>query len=170
MSHYYDKRSSSASHKFTNCVVDAILNQAHGNPVWTANEILDRSLEKAGTKAEVARTLGIPTSRVAELYRRRPEEGKPRRLKYEEAVKLLETYFPEAAGASVNADKLAPILAACLRYAPQGGWTDKDAMRLARAVEYGLGLIANEPATQASADALAVAGQAALQQLRGEHR
>lgn len=169
MTAYYDKRSIDASHKFTNCVVDAILHPAHGQPVWTAYEILDRSLEKAGSKAEIARTLGIPTSRVAELYRRKPEEGKPRRLQYAEAVKLLETFFPEQTGATISAETLAPILSVCLRHAPKGGWTEQEVQRLAQAVEYGLGLIATSPANQASADALAVAGQAALSRMRDEH-
>lgn len=54
--------------------------------MMTGEQILAR-LDDAGVrKSQIARTLGIPDSRVAELY------GGRRLLKLDEAVKLVEAY------------------------------------------------------------------------------
>jgi transcriptional regulator with XRE-family HTH domain len=66
----------------------------------------------------------------------------------------------------INAKTLEPILASCLKLAPPGGWKESDAQLLAQSVEYGLQLLTTGPATQSSADALAVAGHAASLRLR----
>lgn len=149
-----------ATINFTNCVADARSRSAYLTRVLTTEDFLAEIRQRAGVDAEVGRALGIPSSRVAELF-----AGK-RRLRYDEAKTLADKYMPEESGATISAEKLAPILAACLRYAPTDGWTESEAPRLARAVEYGLGLLASAPANQASDDAIAVAGQAALHQLR----
>ena len=162
MTAYYDKRSISASHKFTNCVVEGALVTAYPCPVLGKDEFLAEIRKRANSDADIGRALKLPSSRIAELFKG------SRNLKYEEAKILADLYMPETTGSTVSAERLAPILSACLRYAPKGGWSEQDAEALARAVEYGLGLIANAPASHASADALAVAGQAALTQLRGE--
>lgn len=144
----------------TNCVADAVARSAYLSRVLTTDEFLAEIRRRAGVDADVGRALGIPSSRVAELF-----SGK-RRLRYEEAKILADKFMPEENGITISAEKLAPILAACLRFAPKEGWTESEAPRLARAVEYGLGLLASAPANQDSDDALAVAGQAALHQLR----
>ena len=162
MNHYYDKRSSSASHKFTNCVVEAALVTAYPYPVLGKDEFLAEIRKRARSDADIGRALKLPSSRIAELFKG------SRNLKYEEAKILADIYMPEMTGAGVSAETLAPILKVCLRHSPPGGWTEQEVQRLARAVEYGLGLIANAPTNQHSSDALAVAGQAALVQLRGE--
>ncbi|UKK84731.1 hypothetical protein L7H23_01105 [Sphingopyxis sp. BSN-002] len=126
----------------------------------TTEEFLAEIRLRAGKDAEVGRALGLPSSRVAELF-----SGK-RRLLYHEAKTLADRFMPEESGASISAEKLAPILAACLRLAPKDGWSESEAPRLARAVEYGLGLLASAPANQDSDDAVAVAGQAAMLRLR----
>lgn len=149
-----------ATINFTNCVADAGGRAAYLSRVLSTEEFLAEIRRRAGVDAEVGRALAIPSSRVAELF-----SGK-RRLRYEEAKILADKFMPEDSGLTISAEKLAPILAACLRFAPKEGWTESEAPRLARAVEYGLGLLASAPANQASDDALAVAGQAALHQLR----
>lgn len=163
MTKYYDKRSIIASGMFTNCVADATPARAYQSAVLPIDDFLAEIRRRAGVDAEVGRALGIPSSRIAELF-----SGK-RRLRYEEAKILADRFMPEESGAVVSAEKLAPILAACLRFAPKEGWTESEAPRLARAVEYGLGLLASASASQTSEDAMAVAGQAALHQLRDSH-
>lgn len=160
MSSHYDKRSNLSTKIFTNCVADASLCASYQSRVLSTDEFLAEIRRRAGVDADVGRALGIPSSRIAELF-----SGK-RRLRYEEAKILADKYMPEENGITISAEKLAPILAACLRFAPKEGWTESEAPRLARAVEYGLGLLASAPANQDSDDALAVAGQAALHQLR----
>ena len=145
---------------FTNCVVDGLRAQAHLSRVLPADEFLAEIRRRAGVDAEVGRALGLPSSRVAELF-----SGK-RRLRYEEAKILADKFMPEEAGSTISAEKLAPILASCMKLAPPGGWTASDAQLVAQAVEYGLQLLSSGSATQSSADALAVAGNAASLRLR----
>lgn len=163
MSMNYDNRSVSATPKSTNYVVDAIRAQRQNSPVLETEEFLAEIRRRAKTDAEVGRLLGLPSSRVAELF-----SGK-RRLRYDEAKRLADHFLQDETPSApqFNAAILAPILAACLKHAPEGGWTPDQSLNLARAVEYGLGLLATSPANQASEDAIAVAGQAALMQLRG---
>lgn len=160
MTRHYDKRSMIANKNFTNCVADGRFASAYLSRVLSTEEFLAEIRRRAGVDAEIGRALGLPSSRVAELL------GGKRRLRYDEAKILADKFMPEESGLTISAEKLAPILAACLRFAPKEGWTESEAPRLARAVEYGLGLLASAPANQASDDALAVAGQAALHQLR----
>lgn len=129
--------------------------------VLTKEEFLSEVRRRAGRDAEVGRVLDLPSSRVAELF-----SGK-RGLRYEEAKKLADHFMIDKEETpAVKAEQLEPILSACLRNAPKTGWTDTEIQRLARAVQYGLALITSSPV---SADALAVAGQAALLRLREEH-
>lgn len=160
MLEHYDKRSINTSIMFTNCVADGLRSPSYQSPVLSTEEFLAEIRRRASVDADIGRALNIPSSRTAELL-----SGK-RRLRYDEAKILADTFMPEESGLTISAEKLAPILAACLRFAPKEGWTETEAPRLARAVEYGLGLLASAPANQDSGDALAVAGQAALHQLR----
>lgn len=162
----YDNRSDKTSQKTTICVVDALRCARQNIAVLETQEFLAEIRRRAGSDAEVGRTLNLPSSRVAELF------GGKRRLRYDEAKLLSDKFLPntDAAAQPLSAETLAPILEACLKYAPAGGWTPDQAPRLARAVEYGLALLTTSPAKQPSEDAIAVAGQAALLQLRGGHQ
>lgn len=160
MLEHYDKRSINSTEMFTNCVADANARDAYLSRVLSTEDFLAEIRRRATVDADIGRALNIPSSRTAELL-----SGK-RRLRYDEAKVLADKFMPEENGLTISAEKLAPILAACLRFAPKEGWSESEAPRLARAVEYGLGLLASAPANQASDDALAVAGQAALHQLR----
>lgn len=162
----YDNRSTDASQNATICVVDALQCARQNIAVLETQEFLAEIRRRAGSDAEIGRTLGLPSSRVAELF------GGKRRLRYDEAKLLSDKFLLEvpAATDALSAETLAPILEACLKYAPAGGWTPDQAPRLARAVEYGLALLTTSPAKQPSEDAIAVAGQAAFLQLRGGHQ
>lgn len=160
MQEHYANRSINSSPDFTNCVADAIFPRGYQSPVLSTEEFLAEIRRRAGVDANIGRALNIPSSRTAELL-----AGK-RRLRYDEAKILADTFMSEETGFSISAERLAPILAACLRLAPKDGWSESEAPRLARAVEYGLGLLASAPANQASDDAIAVAGQAAMIRLR----
>lgn len=162
----YDNRSIHARPNSTNCVVDALLYPMQNIAVLETQEFLAEIRRRAGSDAEVGRALGLPSSRVAELF------GGKRRLRYDEAKTLSDRFLTDTMSPSTNfsAETLAPILEACLRHAPEGGWTHDQAPRLARAVEYGLALLTTSPAKQPSEDAIAVAGQAALLHFRGEHQ
>ena len=160
MTVHYDKRSIVAGINPTQCVADALAGAVYYRSVLTTDDFLAEIRRRASSDAEIGRALKLPSSRIAELF------GGKRRLRYDEAKILADKFMPNETGAGVSADRLEPILAACLRYAPIEGWSESEAPRLARAVEYGLGLLASAPANQASEDALAVAGQAALLRLR----
>lgn len=160
---HYDKRSTTSTKNFTNCVVDVFRGAPHFGGVLTKDEFLAEIRRRAGVDAEVGRALGIPSSRVAELF-----SGK-RGLRYDEAKILSDRFMPNEGVPSISAETLSQILAACLLRSPKGGWTAKEAPRLARAVEHGLRLLANSPANPASEDAIAVAGQAAVLQLHEGH-
>lgn len=160
----YDNRNIKASSYSTKCVVDGSAHFAHPLGVLTVDQFLAEIRRRAPSDAAVGRALGLPSSRIAELF-----SGK-RRLQYEEARTLAEAFQLDGTNSGVNAATLTTILTACLRNAPSGGWTADDAPRLARAVEHALELLASGPANRSSEDAIAMAGHAASLQLLEQHR
>lgn len=135
----------------------------NGCGVFDPDEFLAKVLRKAGSQAAMARALDKPTSRIAELFY---EEGRPkkRRLLMAEGMALAEAFnMPPA---KVSAEMLEPILRVCLRYAPKGGWSDRDVQRLAEAIEYGLELLGMTSANPPSQDAVEVAANAIARRLQ----
>jgi hypothetical protein len=82
--------------------------------MMTGEQILAR-LDDAGIrKSQIARTLGIPDSRVAELY------GGRRLLKLDEAVKLVEAYnLEEKAPAGATTPLTIPVARLLVQYVAQ---------------------------------------------------
>lgn len=98
---------------------------------------LDRVLAKARTQRAVLDTLGLPSSRGPNLFRRGHE--RPRRLWVEDAVKLSEKFDVPLTAPNVSADVLKPVLAVALRGAPTD-WQESDVQRLAEELAFGLRL------------------------------
>ena len=135
----------------------------HLERMFDRDQFLASVLEKAGTKAAMARALGQPTSRVQELFR---EPGQRQRaLTMEDGVKLAGT-FGLAIDELVSAERLRPVLEVCLRYPPKGGWTGQAVERLAQEIEYGLALLRRTSTSQPSPDAIALAANVIADRLR----
>lgn len=98
---------------------------------------LGEVLDRAGSQAEVGRVLGLPSSRLSELFN--PDAAKPRGLKVEEAVKLSEAFRVPITGDSASAESLLTVLKVCLRHPPKE-WTEQELRRLAEEIELGLQL------------------------------
>lgn len=113
---------------------------------------------KAGSRAEIARVLGIAPSRVTEMFKG------ARDLSYDEAVKLAVAYGVEPSEV-VTVELLKPILQICLRYPPRE-WNDQAVQRLAEELEYGLQLLRNVPTKPPSQDVLDVAAHAIAARFR----
>lgn len=102
--------------------------------VFDQEEFLARALAKAGTKAEIGRILGVPSSRVAEMYR----PNTTFRLTMKQGMQLAEA-LDMSPGQAVNVDTLTPVLRVCLRHAPKE-WTEQAVARLAQEIVFGLEL------------------------------
>lgn len=100
-------------------------------------EFLAQVLKKAGTQAEVGRVIGLPSSRLSELFN--PDSPKIRKLKLEEAVILSERFGVPIVPERVSATSLLPVLQVCLRHTPKE-WSDAEIRRLAGEIELGLQL------------------------------
>lgn len=122
-------------------------------------DFLEQVERKAGSRAEIARVLGLAASRVTEMYKGQ------RDLSYDEAVKLAIAYGIEPSEI-ITAELLMPILRICLRYPPKE-WTDQAVERLAEEVEYGLQLLRLVPSRPPSQDVLDVAAHAIAERFRG---
>lgn len=118
--------------------------------------------ENVTTNAEIARLLGLPSSRVAEIF-----TGK-RAIKVDEMKALVERYGLEPSPApTFNAESLEPLLEAILPLAPPSGrMTDQSRRALASALAYGLELLGSIATSPASSDAVAVASRAAVARFR----
>src|SRR6516165_2941647 len=77
-------------------------------PMFDRERFLESVLSKAGSKAAIGRALGLPSSRVAELYR---ENGakRQRALTMEEGMRLAEE-FGVWPCSRVSAERLIPVL------------------------------------------------------------
>lgn len=115
------------------------------------------------TNADIGRVLGLPSSRIAEVFAR------TRQIKVDEMKALVEHFGweeqPEPPEAP-NASTLEPILDALLPLAPSGRVTAQSRRALAEALSYGLGLLGAGSATPASEDAVKVAARAAASRFR----
>lgn len=129
--------------------------------VFDVQTFLAAVLGVARTQAAIGRVLGLPSSRVTEIY------SGERQLKLVEAVKLAEEFGIPLHGPMISAETLLPILKVCLRSPPKGGWTDQALQRLSEEIEYGLGLLRVSAPQQPSQDALDVATRAIADRLRG---
>jgi len=116
-------------------------------------------LAKAGSKAAMARTLSLPTPRLAEIF-----NGK-RKLSVEEGMMLAETYGVPPFD-KVNAEQLTPILAVCLKHPPKGGWSAAEVQRLAEEIEYGLTLMHSAMPNHPSQDAIDLVARVVGDRLR----
>lgn len=141
----------------------------HGQTVLSSAELI-AALERlkdegVTTNADLGRILDLPSSRIAEMF-----DGK-RRVQIDEMKALVEHFgleprLPESPVPSARA--MTPILSAVLKRAPKGDLSDRDVQRLAEALEYGLGLVRADRASEATLDALAVAARAAADRFREE--
>jgi hypothetical protein len=113
--------------------------------------------------ADLQKLLGQPSSRVAEIF-----NHKARRISLDEAKLIVEHYGLEAPGTIVqlSEEMLEPILSAVLPLAPQGRDAERFAPTLAKAVAYGLQLLAAHPAKTPSDDAIGVAARGAALRFR----
>lgn len=139
---HYAKRSAIATPNAgffaTQCGLADFRESASYRAMFDRYRFLSEILEKAGGKqAEVGRVLGLPSSRLSELFN--PEAAKPRKLKLEEAVKLSEAFGVPITGHMASAESLLPVLKVCLRYAPKE-WTEQELRRLSEEIELGLRL------------------------------
>lgn len=112
------------------------------------------------TNADVQRLLGLPSSRVAQIF------SGERMIKLDEAKRLVEHYGIERLGQSLNAETLAPILEAVLPLAPQGARPEQVAAVLAEALAYGIELLSGGSAMPPSGDAIGVVARAAVLRFR----
>lgn len=122
-------------------------------------------LATAGSQAKMAKALGQPSSRVAELFR---EEGqKKRRLTMKDGLALAAAFEMDLPPPyqRLTEEKLIPVLKVCLRYAPPK-WTDQDIQRLAEQLVLGLALSQALAPTQGDSDGPAPAQRPAIEQRR----
>lgn len=114
------------------------------------------------TNANLGRLLGLPSSRIAEIF-----EG-TRRIKLDEAKTIVEAYGLEGPGqaAPINEAMLEPILSALLPLAPQGRDAERFVPALAKAAAYGLQLLSADHARTPSGDAIGVAARGAALRFR----
>lgn len=143
MTAYYDHRSAIASE----IVVSAYQAKSYNAAMFNKAHFLDQVLSRAGTKAEMARALNLPTPRIAEIF------NGTRKLSVEEGMALAER-FNVAPFDTVSAEQLFPILRACLQSQAAGKMTDSDLERLASDVEYGLTLLRSARSNPPSQDAI----------------
>lgn len=124
-------------------------------------EIIDQLLllkEQGKTSnAELARLIGLPSSRIAEVF-----SGK-RRVTVDEAKVLIDHF---GIGETFSASALEPLLDALIPLIPTGRMTDRSRKALSESLAYGLALLGRSRANQATGDALAVAARAAAGRYR----
>lgn len=147
----------------TQCGLALGMGLFHLERMFDRDVFLAQVLEKAGTKAAMARVLDVPQSRITELYK--PKGKRQRVLSMEEGVKLAEA-FGLPIDQLVSAERLRPVLEVCLRYPPKGGWTGQAVERLAQEIEYGLALLRRTSTSQPSPDAIALAANVIADRLR----
>lgn len=116
--------------------------------------------EGRATNAEISRVLGLPSSRVAEIF-----DGS-RQIKLDEAKTLVEHYHLEQNAPQITGATIEPLLDAVLPLAPTGKASDQSRRALAEALAYGIGLLGKSAATPTSEDAMAVAARAAAHRFR----
>lgn len=116
--------------------------------------------EGVTTNADLARLLKLPTSRIPEIF-----DGR-RKIKIDEMKVIVEHFGLEQQPAAPSADTLEPILDALLPLAPPGPVTGASRRALAEALSYGLALLGNSAANQATGDALQVAARGAALRFR----
>lgn len=91
----------------TNCVVDAVISLRQARPMLDTDALLQGLRAKNPKNVDVARVLGLPDSRIPEIYR------KDRKLSLDEGAKLVQAFELEPdRGAS-------PLPAAILRLVVQ---------------------------------------------------
>jgi len=159
MARHYDDRNVFASAMLTKCDIDVKRQMDERHTVLSKDQFLALVEERAKSKAEIGRVLNLPAPRITDIY------NGGRALKYEEAQTLAEHYKIDL-GDRLSAERLAPILAACLQHEPRGGWTQADVQRLARELEYGLELTRSAGTTPPSQDAVDMAARVASDRLR----
>jgi len=116
--------------------------------------------EGVTTNAAIARVLSLPSSRIAEIF------AGSRRVSVDEMKKLVEHYGLETARRPPSARMLAPLLDALLPLVPPGDRTARSVEVVSEALSYGLQLLVEPDATQASEDALKVAARAVAARFR----
>jgi hypothetical protein len=127
--------------------------------MFDEEDFLTRVLAKAGTKAAIARSLNLPSSRVAELY------GNKRRLTMREGMALSEA-FEVPLSQPISAEMLQVILAVFIRHEPREGWKESDAERLSHEIIYGIELIKSLQSSPPSRDALDLVSRVIADRLR----
>lgn len=159
MTAYYDHRNIKSTPISTIFVVSENHLIRHAAFMFSKTRFLAEVLAVAGSKAEMARTLKLPTPRIAEIF------NGTRKLSIEEGMALAERFnvspFPK-----VNAAQLAPILEVCLRSHPKAGWTDTEVQRLAEEIEYGLMLLHSASPSVPSQDAIDLVVRVVADRLR----
>lgn len=153
----YANRNDLQAGKVTKRVIAANRYARISESMLPKGEFLQAVEAAAQSRAEIARTLGVPGSRVTELMQNK------RDLKYDEAVKLERAY--QVSGCA-NVAAMKRVLAVCLRHAPKGGWTDRDVERLAQEIEYGLSLLRSLETSSPSEDAQVMAERVIADRLR----
>jgi hypothetical protein len=143
MAMHYDHRSIMASE----IVVSADQAKTYNLVMIDKRAFLEKVLANAGTKAEMARALNLPTPRIAEIF------NGTRKLSFEEGMTLAEK-FDVAPFDPVNAERLFPILRACLAAHTGLRLSDDDLANLSSDVEYGLTLLRSARTNQPSQDAI----------------
>jgi hypothetical protein len=127
-----------------------------------------RRLRDAGetTNAELAKILGLPSSRIADIF---ATDRKPRKISLDEGKVLVEAFGleqPQADAPAPSADNLMPLLDALIPLAPPGRVTDQSLRALSEALSYGLALLGDQISKPASQDAVGVAARAAVARFR----
>jgi hypothetical protein len=124
--------------------------------MFSSRDFLARALAAAGSQAEMARALDLPSSRVAEFFKEKGQ--RQRRLTMEEGIRLARAFDLPIDG-RVSAEQLIPVLRIVLRHSSKDSWTDQAIERLAQEIELGLRLLQDFP-QQDQAGILEVVGRA----------
>lgn len=140
---------------FTNCVADAVGRDAYLSRVLSTEDFLAEIRQRAGVDAEIGRTLGLPSSRVSELF-----SGK-RRLLYDEAKKLSDKFMPEGHRPALNEGLLARVIHALAPSFPSSEVSESAAQALAEALTHALVLLQETGATEPTDREIAMAARAA---------
>lgn len=118
-------------------------------------------LAAAGSKAEIARALKLPTPRISEIF------NGTRKLSIEEGMSLAQR-FSVAPFPRTNAAHLTPLLEVCLLNHSKGGWTYAEMQRCAEEIEYGLALLNSTSPAGPSQDAIDLVVRVVAERLQGK--
>lgn len=132
----------------------------HDSAVESSSEILDRLKRKGVTQQQIADVLGVAQPNVSTLYAQ-GKNGKPRQLKWDEGVKLIEEFGLGEADreeVGVSEELLEPMVEEILDMAKRPGGSE--VRLLASALARYLRQITRSPAIRENRDALKAVAQA----------